>query len=252
VRVAFVYNWFPETWPQTPVAEPSIGRYSSTLGVLQNQVALMLGANIQAGIASWWGPGTPYEPRMQLCLDAAKDTRFKFCPYYEQEGFQDPSVAKLSSDLDFIWDRYVSHPNYLFRERKPVIFAYGAGNDMQAMCQRWHDAHAGRFHLCLKLFDGFRTVQPQPNSWHEYAPANPISDFRPECVSVSPGFAMAGQPVRLARDLERYRRDVKTMLASDAYWQCYTTFNEHGEGTAIEPTIPYGATYLVAAGGRNR
>lgn len=250
VRAAFYYPWFPETWAETPVAEPSIGRYASSLGVIQNHVGLMQGAKIQAAVSSWWGQNTPYEPRFQLCLDAALNTKFKWCPYYEKEGFGNPDTASVEDDLTFIWDHYVAHPNYLRRESKPVIFVYGAGDDKQAYVQRWHDANKGRFHVVLKLFDGFKTISPQPESWHEYAPANAISDFRPYSISVSPGFAMKDQPVRLSRDLERFRADCRTMRLSNPYWQLFTTFNEHGEGTAIEPQIPYGATYLDAAGGR--
>jgi hypothetical protein len=39
----------------------------------------------------------------------------------------------------------------------------------------------------------------------------------------------------LTRDLDDFRRAIRHQLASRATWQLVTTFNEWGEGTAIEP-----------------
>ena len=244
IRAAFYYPWFPETWGAEPVAEPSIGRYSSTVGVIQNHIALMRYAKCRAAIASWWGPESSYSSRIDACLAAAEGTGFKWALYYEPEGYRDPSSGALDADLDYVWDRWASHPNYLRIARKPVIFAYAGGQDGAGMSDRWKVANAGRFHVCLKLFHGFTTVASQPDSWHEYAPANAISDFRPYSVSVSPGFAMTGQQVRLPRDLDRFKANVKTMNEANAQWSLITTFNEWGEGTAVEPALEWGTKYL--------
>ena len=55
-------------------------------------------------------------------------------------------------------------------------------------------------------------------------------------MSVSPGFWHRGeQRPRLARSVRRFARSVRRMVASRAPWQLVTTFNEWGEGTAVEP-----------------
>ncbi len=231
------------------MATPSLGHYSSDLGTIQAHIAMMRYARCSAGIASWWGPSSPYSPRIDTCLQAAEGTKFKWCLYYEREGYQDPTPDELNSDLDYI-GRWTSHPNYLKVEGKPVIFAYAAGNDAAQMVARWDMANADRFHVCLKLFHGFEDCLVQPDSWHEYAPANARSDFSPHSFSVSPGFAMTGQPVRLPRDPDRFRADVKDMDASTAFWHLVTTFNEWGEGTAVEPALEYGNAYLNALAGK--
>lgn len=244
MRAAFYYPWFPETWAQTPAAHPSLGEYDSSLGIIQTQIALMRYARCKAAIASWWGPDSPYSARIDTCLQAAEGTRFKWCLYYEREGYRDPSPDELASDLAYVQEHWTSHPNYLRVKGKPVIFAYAAGNDGAQMAARWDTANADRFHVSLKLFPGFEDCLAQPSSWHEYAPANAASDFAPYSFSISPGFAKAGEPVRLARDLERFKADAAAMVASRAQWQLVTTFNEWGEGTAVEPALEWGTTYL--------
>jgi hypothetical protein len=52
--------------------------------------------------------------------------------------------------------------------------------------------------------------------------------------SVAPGFWQKGGSIRLGRDLNRWNQNVKDMVASGAPWQLIATFNEWGEGTAVE------------------
>jgi hypothetical protein len=52
---------------------------------------------------------------------------------------------------------------------------------------------------------------------------------------VSPGFWKADESSpRLTRDLDRWTVDLRSMVASAAPWQLITTWNEWGEGTAVE------------------
>jgi hypothetical protein len=52
--------------------------------------------------------------------------------------------------------------------------------------------------------------------------------------TISPGFDKVGEPPRLERDLARWQQNVADMVASGASLQLVTTFNEWGEGTAVE------------------
>ena len=52
---------------------------------------------------------------------------------------------------------------------------------------------------------------------------------------MSPGFWLSGEGVRLPRDPTAFRNAVKAMVAAKPKLQLITTFNEWGEGTAVEP-----------------
>jgi hypothetical protein len=57
---------------------------------------------------------------------------------------------------------------------------------------------------------------------------------------VSPGFFKFNEVVpRLPRDLRRFKADLRRQVSSGARWQLVTTFNEWGEGTAVEPSIQW-------------
>lgn len=247
MRAAFYYPWFPETWTAggAPVhGTPSIGKYSSTLGIFQTHILQMRYAKIDAGIFSWWGQSSPYDARVPSMLKAAEGTPFLWAAYYEQEGFGNPDVAKLSADLDYLKTHYFSHPNYWHISGKPVVFSYGDTSDAQTMCARWAQAATGIYYS-LKVFNGYRTVSPQPSSWHQYAPDQGYVEFLPWSVSVSPGFWFAADAApRLARDPGRFENDVKRMVTAAPQLQLVTTFNEWGEGTAIEPEVSRGTIEL--------
>ena len=161
----------------------------------------------------------------------------KWAVYYEQEGWGDPSVAQLASDLAYLRDRYGSDPAYLRVNGRFVVFAYGDANDGCAMADRWRaaDAAIGAY-VVLKVFPGYQTCASQPDGWHQYAPAGREQSQAGRSFSISPGFWLASDPsARLARDPACFRRAVRDMVASRAPWQLVTTFNEWGEGTAVEP-----------------
>jgi hypothetical protein len=53
--------------------------------------------------------------------------------------------------------------------------------------------------------------------------------------TISPGFWLATSSTdRLARSVTAWQQEVRDMVASGEPWQLVTTFNEWGEGTAVE------------------
>ena len=74
---------------------------------------MMQYGNIQAGISSWWGQGTPTDTRVAGLLSAAAGTNFRWSLYYEPEGVGDPSASQIQSDLTYIRNHYGSDPSYL-------------------------------------------------------------------------------------------------------------------------------------------
>src|SRR5207248_1316446 len=203
--------------------------------VLRRQVDDMLYARIDAGIVSWFGQGTRSDRRMPALLDAARGTPLRWAVYHEGEGHGDPSVDQIRSDLHYIRDRYAGDPAYLRVHGRFVVFAYADASDGAAMASRWHAANDTGAYVVLKVFSGYRSAPDQPDSWHQYAPARADDSQPGYSYSVSPGFWHAAESSpRLPRDLDRFRASVRAMVASQAPWQLVTTFNEWGEGTAVE------------------
>jgi hypothetical protein len=241
IRAAFAYPWFPEAWTQLGIYPytnytPSLGYYnSSNAGVIASQIGAMQYAGMDAGIASWWGQGSATDSRVPLLLQGASGSTFRWSLYYEKEGSSDPTVAQLNSDLTYIAAHYGADPSYLRVNGKPVIFVYGDAADACPMVDRWTQANAGRFYVVLKVFAGYKTCANQPQSWHQYSPAVATDSQAGYSYAISPGFYKKGETApRLARDPARWAANVQSMIASNAPWQLVTTFNEWGEGTAVE------------------
>jgi hypothetical protein len=241
LRAAFYYPWFPQAWQQGGIRpftqyQPSLGYYSSgRRKVVRQQIADMQYGHIQAGIASWWGSGTHTDARMPLLLSAAAGTGFRWTVYYEPEGSADPDVATIRADLAYLRSRYASDPSYLRLGGGFVVFVYAQPSDGCGMADRWKQANTVGAHVVLKVFPGYLACASQPDGWHQYSPAV-ASDSQPGIsFAVSPGFYKAGEPwPRLARNLTRWRRDVRAMARSGAPLQLVTTYNEWGEGTSVE------------------
>ena len=82
-----------------------------------------------------------------------------------------------------------------------------------------------------------RLSEAQPDSWHQYVPADSYDQQDTYSATVSPGFFKFDELVpRLRRDPRRFEADLRRQVTSAARWQLVTTFNEWGEGTAVEPS----------------
>ena len=108
-----------------------------------------------------------------------------------------------------------------------------------AWSDRWKQANTVGAYIVLKVFSGYRLCASQPDSWHQYSPAVATDQQSGYSYSISPGFWLVGQSVRLARDLTRWNQNIRDMVASGAPWQLVTTFSEWGEGTAVEPALEW-------------
>jgi hypothetical protein len=243
IRAAFYYPWFPEAWNQQglnpfTLYSPSLGFYrSADAAVIQKHIHAFEYAGIEAGISSWWGQGSKEDLRFPLLLSETNtmNSAVRWAPYYERESLGDPSPAQIANDLAYIKSRYASNPAYLQVDGKPVIFVFASGEGCD-MADRWKEANATQgFYVVLKVFSGYRTCTSQPNAWHQYAPAKATDRQAGNSFAVSPGFHKANEvTARLERDPVRFEQDVGSMVASGEPWQLVTTFNEWGEGTAVE------------------
>jgi hypothetical protein len=86
----------------------------------------------------------------------------------------------------------------------------------------------------LKVFSGYAACADQPDAWHQYGPSTAADSQAGHSYTISPGFWQVGEAPRLVRDLSRWQQNVQAMAASGAPLQLITTFNEWGEGTAVE------------------
>ncbi len=251
IRAAYYYPWFPQGWRQQELDpfthfHPALGFYASaSVSVIQQHLVDLTYGGIQAGISSWWGRGAPTDRVFAKLLDVTNRVRSKirWAVYYEPEGQGDPTVTRITADLRYIRDHYRWNRAYLRVQSRFVVFVYTDGNDGAAMAARWRAANAqigNAAYVDLKVFPGYRSVPDQPQSWHQYAPAYAEDARVGSSFTISPGFFKATEPLaRLVRDVGRWRTSVNDMVASQAPWQLVTSFNEWGEGTAVEPAAEW-------------
>src|SRR3954470_13552939 len=249
ITAAFYYAWYPETFKPTPHAMPALGRYRSTdLALIRTHLRVLRRARVDAAIVSWWGITDRSDARFRRLEQVTEQLRSpeRLAIYYEPEGQGDPSVARLAADITHVLSLARSSA-YLRVAGRPVIFAFSNNGDGCSMVKRWNQANRGRAHIVLKVFPGYRSCAQQPSSWHEYAPAHAQVLVPGQSFSVSPGFfhARESQP-RLARSVARFRASVRAMYAAKVRWRLVTTFNEWGEGTAVEPSPSWGTAYIAA------
>ena len=223
---------------------PSLGLYdTSDLSVLTEQIRSMLYGHIEAGIASWWGQGSATDRRIPLLLQSAVGTGFQWTLYYEaagntapgETGSPNPTVSQIRADLSYIAALYASNANYLHVSGKPVLFVFGNATDNCDTVTQWSQANTLGFYIDMKVFAGYASCPNQPGGWHQYDPAQSSDDQPGYSFSISPGFNKANESSpRLARNFGVFAADAQQMVASGAPWQLVTTFNEWGEGTAVE------------------
>jgi Glycosyl hydrolase family 99/CARDB len=244
VRAIFYYPWFPGAWKQGGIYpythyNPTLGFYdSSARSVIEQHLQAMSYAGINVGISSWWGQGDKTDARVPDLLAATRATGspVRWSIYYEAEAQGDPSAGAIESDLAYIRDRYGSDPAFFRVDGRFVVFVYADGGDACGMVDRWKQANAAiHAYVVLKVFPGYKSCAAQPDSWHQYSPVKSADSQAGYSYAISPGFYKAAEPTpQLARDPARFRQDVRNMVASNAPFQLVTTFNEWGEGTAVE------------------
>jgi hypothetical protein len=244
IRAAFYYAWYPEAWSRRSLFpysrfQPSLDYYDADdARIVRAHVDAMRYAHLNAGIYSWWGQvGYPFtDVRFWRYLAAARATPFRWAIYYEREGYENPSVDKIRSDLEYVRDLYATKPAYLKIDGRFVVFVYGGAEDTcESTSRRWHDANTVGAYIVLKAFDGYLSCAAQPEGWHQYSAALGEYSLAPDAFMISPGFDEPSESApRLARDLTRWRQDVSAMTTSGTRWQLVLSFNEWPEGTSVE------------------
>ena len=261
IRAAFYYPWFPEAWAQqgqNPFTnyDPARGFYRTDVVTVRAQIADMLYGDITVGIASWFGQGTTTDQHWPALIAAGRGSGFAWAPYYEREGISDPSPTQIGADLEYLHSRYGGGSSLAtFDGRAMPVFVYNADDVTHSKgCDtvaRWTSArelvrrkYGLTIYVDLKVFPRYKSCPGAAaiDGWHQYEPASANQDFSAApgagSFSISPGYwksgAAYGTAPFLARDRARWRAGIASMRASRAPWQLITTYNEWGEGTAVE------------------
>jgi hypothetical protein len=243
LRIAAYYPWFPEGWTYAEMNpfthfQPSLGYYDAgNPQVIENHIRAMQWGRIRAATYSWWGRESPTDRRLDTHLLAAQRLGFRFAVYHELEGYDDPTVEEIRADLEHIRDRYAQSPGYLKIGGRFVVFVYGDLDDGVACdaARRWGDANNVGAYVVLKSFHGYRNCTAYADGWHPYSANKYAFDLGRYAYAISPGFYFAkdDRPAR-ARNLRMWTRSVRRMARSAAQFHFVISFNEWGEGTAIE------------------
>jgi hypothetical protein len=240
VRAFFYYPWFPETWGKLhdhTRYHPSLGFYdSSSPELIRSHLRALEYGHAEVAISSWWKRGDRPDTRLTTLLDqtAAAGSPIRWAVYYEAEAYGNPSPDEIRSDLTYLRDRFAGHPAFFRLNGRFVVFVYADASDGCSMADRWKQANTVGAHVVLKLFHGFKSCASQPDGWHQYS-ASPETSHGSDSFTVSPGFWKWDEASpRGARDVARFRQNVSHMAASGANYQLVISFNEWGEGTAVE------------------
>ena len=248
LRIAAYYPWFPEGWTYTmnPFThyQPSIGFYDAgDAATIEHHIRAMQWGRIRAATYSWWGRGSATDGRLAKHLELGTRLRFRFAVYHELEGYSDPSVESLRADLEYLRAMYATSPGYLKLGGKFVVFAYGDADDGVNcdVAARWAAASKGLdVYVVLKAFRGFSACPTQPSGWHAYAAHKYESVLGAFAYTVSPGFFFAPdeRPLR-PRSVRSWTRAVERMRRSNAQFHYVISYNEWGEGTAVESAVQW-------------
>jgi hypothetical protein len=215
---------------------------------IRRQMQLMIDCGIQFGISSWWGQ-TEYEnTTFDKIINQVHPTlpaefqKFKWCILYEDEGFENPSVSQLVSDLKHIKNKFASSPYYLHIDGKPVIFVYNAahdGSDPLDDLNRWKQAKAQvPFYIVFKVDPLSKGANPADmDCWYQYAPAAAYFEQQKNYSAfISPGFWHYHNAPRLrAATATEFENAVLQLKNAQVRFKLIQTWNEWGEGTGIEP-----------------
>jgi len=244
----------PATWFSYHM--PALGLYSShDAGVVYEHLRQLAEARQEFGVASWWGQNDRSDVAMRKVITDFMERpdnpypNFRWTLYYEKESQGNPAVGEIVADLNYIADNYAGQRSYFRINGRPVIFVYPDAVDTVEMVQRWVAARnqaRGNFYLVLKVFAGYRVVEPQPDGWHQYAPAARLDVQRDYSAAISPGFWLTGDVQRLPRDMAAFTAAAQQMAAAAVPFKLVTTFNEWGENSGVERAAPVRAE--IAAG----
>jgi len=258
------------------VGYPQLGPYDSTdAKLLEQHVKVAEAAGIQTFVCSWWGKGDQTDINFRKLLPLAARRKMTICPLYESISGQ-RDAASAMTDLRYLIKEYGDSPGFLKLNGKPVVFVYDRAWT-QIEPERWADMMAaiqksdppgvalisdGADLPRALVADGLFTLNPAPayaGKTISVVPDTFRSLFSPvvdkaarfhriPIVTISPGYdetrSVPKGIVLDRRDGEFYRLQWKSALSVPGAWILINSFNQWHSGTAVEPSLEFGDTYL--------
>ena len=272
--LAFYYPWYnPDDFRRSAMWDVPANPYQSDdPAAIGRQVAEATDAGITGFISSWWGQGNRTDKNFAKLLEVSRGTPFASTIYFEAGAEGLASEGQVVAALRYVMSSYGGHPNFARVHGKPAIFFWNPGSVGSAATWRgirnqvdpnydWHwNVETDRPDAWLDVFDGV----------HLFSAASWVGDCdatyrnmrtkvdamagrtgRPKAwaAGVAPGWDNTRQDnpakVLVSRDGgSYYSRRWEAALASNPDVITVTSWNEWGEGTAIEPGAGYGRLYL--------
>ena len=243
IRAASYVATYPQSW-QGPGVDP-FTRYHPRLGaydgaadsVIRDHVAAMRWGAVEAGIASWDGPGSSTDTRGRGLLASTGRTRssFRWAVEVEAEVGGTPSPSAIAAQLGYLDAGLGRDRSYLRVRGRPVVFVDFGPSDGCEAARRWLKGNFQRTYLLLPQWPGYQACRARPDDWFQLAPGQPAVSAGGRGFAISPGSFQAGTSApALTRDLPRWYASVRAMVGSGASWQLVSSFNDWANGTAVE------------------
>jgi hypothetical protein len=273
--MAFYYPWYePSDWNPARMSDLPPEPYSGgDDAVIARHVQQADAAGIDAFICTWYGPN---ESRLNercgklLNASAGRDFYVTFIPDQAADftGTLKNPQGMIDS-LRFMRDNYMSHPNWLRWNGKPVVIfwnlpSFGNVNAWRNVIQQvdpnreWFWMGEGVDFSYLDVFDGIyffditwqadpaRAMASYERNLNAYNRAKGTN--KPFVSTVMPGYddsrIRSGHEVRPRNNGDYYKRAWQVALDKNAQAVVITSWNEWFEGSQIEPSRTYGNLYL--------
>ena len=245
--ITWASNYLPNLFNSQHANFTSDNLYSSNDSeIIKKQIHLMYDIGIEFGIVSWWGQNSYEDIVFNKIINDIHPTiegynKFRWAILYEDEGYRNPSLTEIISDLNYIKKEYTSSPYYLHVNGKPVIFVYNTshnGSNPLNDVEKWKQAKAQiPFYIVFKVDPlALGANSEDMDSWYQYAPSKYFEKQKTFSAFVSPGFWKYHEHIRLpAANHTAFENAVIKLKEAQVRWKLVETWNEWGEGTGIEP-----------------
>lgn len=272
--LAYYFPWYEQSdWQESRMADLPATTYSGGGdATIQQHIQQADDNGIDGFICTWFGPDEPrLTERCDKLLRSAAGRDFSVTISPDQAAdFTGTlkTMAGMQRALGVMRDRWISHPNWLRWDGKPVVVFWNPQSFGSVATWRqlrnavdpnnaWHWVGEGTDFSYLDVFDSLYyfdiTWAANPaDAMAGYARRldaynNAKGTRKPFIGTVMPGYddtRIRNTRVRDRANGDYYRRSWQAAIDSNAQAVIINSWNEWFEGTQIEPSRSYGTQYL--------